>query len=52
MKIITDEKIMCCKENEKNLKHSMLALKEQWRVICLSDFTRGFLLLGFLRLVF
>lgn len=52
MKIITDEKPMCCKENEENLKYSMLAVKKQWTVICLKDFTRGFLLLGFLRLVF
>lgn len=50
MKIITDEKPMCCKENEENLKYNMLAVKKQWRVICLSDFTRGFLLLDFLRL--
>lgn len=53
MKIITDEKPKCCKENEENLKYSMLAVgKKQWTVICLKDFTRGFLLLGFLRLVF
>lgn len=43
---------MCCKENEENLKYNMLAVKKQWRVICLSDFTRGFLLLDFLRLVY
>ena len=28
MKIITDEKPMCCKENEDNLKYNMLAVKK------------------------
>ena len=28
MKIITDEKPMCCKENEDNLKYNKLAVKK------------------------
>lgn len=47
MKIIIDEKPVCCKENEENLKYSMLAVKKTVDGYLPQRFYKGFFAVGF-----
>ena len=49
MKIIIDEKPVCCKENEENLKYSMLAVKKTVDGYLPQRFYKGFFAVWFCR---
>lgn len=52
MKIITDEKIMCCKENKKKFKASHVSVERTVEGYLPQRFYKGFFVVGFFEVSF